>query len=101
MYLLLALAEAGSATSPIDWNIALGVGSLALVAGGIAAVVRRSLRPGQAFGVLGIAVAMAGLTAATSLFPSGVPRAVITVTLAVAGVAMAVAVATRPLPRFR
>jgi hypothetical protein len=39
-------------------EIALGVGSLVLLAGGVTAVVRRAIRPGQALGVVGIAAAV-------------------------------------------
>ena len=37
---------------------ALGVGSLVLLAGGVTAVVRRAIRPGQALGVIAIAAAV-------------------------------------------
>jgi uncharacterized membrane protein YwaF len=40
-------------------QIALGCGSLVLLTAGVVAMVRRSVRPGQALGVLGIAVAVA------------------------------------------
>ncbi len=40
-------------------EVALGVGSLVLLAGGVTAVVRRAIRPSQAVGVLAIAAAVA------------------------------------------
>jgi hypothetical protein len=99
--LLLAETTAGATAGGIAWDVALGVGSLVLMVGGITALVRRSIRPSQALGVLGVALAVAVITALASQFPSGVYRVLITLTTTAAGAVMAVAVAIRPQRRIR
>jgi lipase chaperone LimK len=101
--LLLAQVQAAAApdSGGIAWDVALGVGSLVVLVGGITALVKRSIRPSQALGVLGVALAVAGITALASYFPSALYRVLITLTMTVAGALMAVAVATRPQRRIR
>jgi hypothetical protein len=84
-------------------EIALGVGSLVLLAGGVTAASRQAIRPGQAWGVLGIAatVAVIALLAGRvgqdlgSLYQFAV---VAPTTLA--GIAMAVMLVLRPPRRI-
>jgi hypothetical protein len=101
----LLLAQVQGAAAPegggIAWDVALGVGSLVVLVGGITALVKRSIRPSQALGVLGVALAVAVITALASHFPSTFYRVLITLTTTTAGVLMAVAVATRPQRRIR
>jgi hypothetical protein len=98
---LLALRDSGPQSGPIAWDVALGIGSLVLFVGGITAVVRRNLRPTQALGILGVALAVATITALASTFPGTVYPVLIIITLALAGGAMAVAIGTRPERRIR
>ena len=99
--LLLAQVQAAADSGGIAWDVALGVGSLVVLVGGITALVKRSIRPSQALGVLGVALAVAGITALASYFPNALYRVLITLTMTVAGALMAVAVATRPQRRIR
>ena len=82
---------------------ALGVGSLVLMAGGVTALVRRALRPGQALGVVAIAVVV-GLIAAFAHALGGrmgaVYEAAIVVSTTIAGIVMAVVVVTTPPRRI-
>jgi hypothetical protein len=93
---LAAPAQAG----PVDWDIALGVASLVLLTGGVVAVVKRAMRPGQALGVLGIGAAVFVIAAFASRFPSEFSRILIIGTVTAAGMAMAAAVVTRPPRRI-
>ncbi len=99
--LLRAMADMPPESRAISWDVALGVGSLVLFVGGITALVRRSMRPSQALGILGVALAVATITALASVFPGSDYRVLIIATLALAGGAMAVAVAIRPQRRIR
>lgn len=96
-----AAAAAQAASGGISWDVALGVGSLVVLAGGITALVRRAIRPAQALGVLGVALAVAVIAALASHFPSSLYRVLIILTTTAAGAAMAVAVVTRPQRRIR
>jgi hypothetical protein len=99
--LVRAMTGAPPQSGGIAWDVALGVASVVVFVGGVTALVRRSLRPGQALGVLAVALAVATITALATTFPSSVYRVLIIITLALAGAAMAVAVATRPQRRIR
>ena len=96
----LALAAAQPRAGNVSWTVALGVGSLVLLAGGVAALVHRSMRPGQALGVLGVALAVVVIAALASEFPSGAYRVLIIGSTTVAGMAMAAAVVARPRRRM-
>ena len=85
-------------------QVALGVGSLVLLAGGSTAMVRRSMGPGQAISVLAIAVVVAvvalladWLTRSRGLGSFYGPAVIVTTTLA--GIVMAVAAVARPHSR--
>lgn len=92
---------AATLSGPISWDVALGVGSLVIVVGGVTALVRRAIRPGQALGVLGVAAAVSVIVALATRFPGGFYPVLITLTTAAAGAGMAVAVVTRPERRIR
>ena len=80
-------------------EFALGIGSLVLFAGGVTAAARREIRPGQALTVLGIAAAVAVIVALADWVGGrlgGFYTAAIVLPTALAGMAMAVAVVTRP-----
>lgn len=85
-------------------EVALGVGSLVLLVGGVCALVRRDIRPSQAATVLGIAVAVAAIALlATTLAPSFgsfYAFAVIAPTT-LTGAVMAASVVGRPVRRGR
>jgi hypothetical protein len=103
MYLtrLFALAAAETRATGVSWDVALGVGSLVLLAGGLTAVVNRSMRPGQALGVVGVAIAVVVIAALASTFPSDFYRILIIATTTFAGVGMAAAIVSRPQRRIR
>jgi 1,4-dihydroxy-2-naphthoate octaprenyltransferase len=102
MYLTaLVVLAAETRAAAVSWDVALGAGSLVLFTGGLTAVVRRAMRPGQALGVLGLAIAVAAIAALASTFPSDFYRILIIGTTTVAGAAMAAAIVSRPLPRIR
>jgi hypothetical protein len=82
-------------------ELALGVGSLVLVAGGTAALIRRAMRPGQAVSVLGIAV----LVAVIALLAESLARGrglgsfyvvLVVATMTLAGMLAAVVVIVQP-----
>jgi hypothetical protein len=80
-------------------EFALGVGSLVVLAGGVAAALRREIRPGQATAVLGIAIAVAGIAALARMLSErlgGFYAVAIVLPTTLAGIAMAVALVTRP-----
>lgn len=90
----------------MSWNLALSVGSLVLIAGGVAAIMRRAMRFSQALGVLGIAVAVALVAAfASRLVDEGAVGtlylAAVALTCAIGGAAMAVAIVVRRPNRLR
>jgi hypothetical protein len=103
MYLtaLSAIAAVETRATAVSWDVALGAGSLVLLAGGLAAVVKRSMRPGQAVGVLAVAIAVAGIAALASSFPSDAYRILIIGTTTFAGAGMAAAIVSRPQRRIR
>jgi hypothetical protein len=84
-------------------EIALGVGSVVLLAGGVTAAARRAIRPGQAWGVLGIAAAVAVIALLAGrvgqALGSGYQFAVVAPTT-LAGIAMAVMLVLRPPRRI-
>ncbi len=76
-------------------EVALGVGSLVLLAGGITAVVRRAIRPGQALGVVAIAAAVSIIAVLADWLADGrsmgaVYRFAVVAPTTLAGMAMAV-----------
>jgi hypothetical protein len=84
----------------VSWNAALAVASIVFLAVGVAALVKRAMRPTQAVGVLVVAVAVGAVTgAASSLAGDGAGgvlyTGLIALTCAVGGAAMAVAIVTR------
>jgi hypothetical protein len=90
----------------VSWNVALAVGSLVLLAGGVASMVKRTMRPSQAISILVVAVGVAAVAAiATSIAGEGAGgalfTAVIVLTCAVGGAAMAVAIVLRKPDRLR
>ena len=86
-------------------EVAFGVGSLVLLAGGTTAFVRRSMRPGQAVSVVAIAIAVATVALLAQRLASGRGLGgfytfAVTATTALAGIAMAIAVVARPNSRM-
>jgi hypothetical protein len=86
-------------------EVAFGVASLVLLAGGITAMIRRSMRPGQAVAVLIIAVVVAVVALLAQWLAGGrgfggVYTFAVTATTALAGIVMAVAVVARPNSRM-
>jgi hypothetical protein len=86
-------------------QVALGVGSLVLLAGGLVAVVKRRMTPVHAASVLLIAVVVAAVALladwlAGRLGLGGFYVAMVVLTTTVAGIAMAVAVIIRPPRRI-
>ena len=84
----------------MSWNVALAVASVVLLAGGLSAMLKRAMRPSQAVGVLLVAVAVGAVTAAASSLAGdgaggAVYTALIALTCAAGGSAMAVAIVTR------
>jgi hypothetical protein len=80
-------------------EVAMGVGSLVLLAAGVAAALRRTIRPTQALGVLGIAAAVAVVALLADLLADrlgGLYRFAVVAPTTVAGIVMAVSLATRP-----
>ena len=74
---------------------AIGVGSLVLLAGGVTAVVRRAIRPGQALGVVGIAAAVAVIAGLAGWFAErrslgALYEFAVVAPTALAGIAMAI-----------
>jgi hypothetical protein len=99
-----AAAEAG--LSGGAWQVAMGTGALVLLAGGITAVVRREMRPGQALGVAGLALAVSALALLVSLLAGrsavtgGAYTFLVVATTTIGGMALAVAVVSaRPRRR--
>jgi hypothetical protein len=85
-------------------EVALGVGSLVLLAGGITALFRRSMTPGQGLGVLALAVTVAVIALLGDWIShrrnlGGFYVFALTATVTLAGVVMAVAVVARPPSR--
>jgi hypothetical protein len=85
-------------------EFAFGVGSLVLLAGGITALVRRSMTPGQAGGVLAIAAVVAAIAWLGDLLADrrslgGFYSFALTASITLAGIAMAVAVVALPHSR--
>jgi hypothetical protein len=102
MYLTpLVVLAAETRAVAVSWDVALGAGSLILLTGGLTAVIRRAMRLGQALGVLALAIAVAGIAALASTFPSDFYRILIIGTTTLAGAGMAAAIVSRPLPRIR
>jgi peptidoglycan/LPS O-acetylase OafA/YrhL len=97
----LIVAAAPAQHGTVSWEVVLGVASLVVLAGGVTAAIKRSIRPTQALGVVGVAVAMGAIVAFASYLPVAAFRVVAIVCLAAAGIAMAVNIVTRPLPRIR
>lgn len=90
----------------VSWNIALAVGSLVLLAGGVTAMVKRAMRLSQALSIVVVAVGVAVVAAtATSIAGDGAGgalyTALIVLTCAAGGVAMAVAIVLRKPNRLR
>ena len=90
----------------VSWNVALAVGSLVLLAGGVAAMVKRTMRPSQALSILVVAVGVAAVAAAATSIAGDGPlgalyTALIVLTCAVGGVSMAVAIVLRKPDRLR
>jgi hypothetical protein len=86
-------------------EIALGVGSLVLLAGGLAAVIRRTMTPVQAVTVLVIAAVVAVVTLLADMLADRLGLGsfyvfVVVLTTTVAGIAMAIAVIIRPPRRI-
>ena len=86
-------------------QVALGVGSLVLLAGGVAAVVRRTMTPVQVASVLLIAGVVAVVTLLADwlserLGLGGFYVFAVVLTITVAGIAMAIAVIIRPPRRM-
>lgn len=78
-------------------ELAVGAGSLVLLAGGLAAMIRRAMRPGQALSVAGIAAAVALIAWVAQIVGHGRPLGalyvfLVVVSMTVAGVAMAIAI---------
>ena len=82
-------------------QIPLFAGSLVLLAAGAAGLRRRSLTPGRALAVLGVAVAVAGLAWLGSRFPTTLYVVGIVVPVTVAGALMGVAIVTARERRIR
>jgi peptidoglycan/LPS O-acetylase OafA/YrhL len=81
-------------------EVAIGVGSLVLLAGGLTAAVRRTIRPGQAAAVAGIAVAVAAIALFASwIGDNGLYHFAVVAPTALAGIVMAVSVVSRPTRR--
>jgi peptidoglycan/LPS O-acetylase OafA/YrhL len=98
---MLALLADRTPAGPVAWNVAIGVASLVLLAGGLTAVIKRTMRPGQALSILGVAVAVLAITALATRFQITFYRVMIILPIAAAGIAMAVAIVLRPPPRIR
>jgi hypothetical protein len=98
---VLPLLATEAQSGGIAWDVALGVGSLVMLVGGVTALVKRSIRPSQALGVLAVALAVATIAALASQFPGSFYPALITLTSTTAGAAMAVAVVIQPVRRIR
>jgi hypothetical protein len=86
-------------------QVALGLGSLVLLAGGLAAVVRRTMTPVQAVSVLLIALVVAAVALladwlAGRLGLGSFYVVAVLLTTTIAGIAMAVAVIIRPPSRI-
>lgn len=86
-------------------EVAFGVASLVLLAGGITAMIRRSMRPGQAVAVLVIAIVVAAIALlarglATGRGFGGFYLFAVTATTTLAGIVAAVAVVSRPHSRM-
>ena len=83
-------------SQPTSWNAVLGVGSLVLLAAGIAAMVRKQMRPGQAVAILVVAVGVATVAAFASRFPSGLYAFAVIASTTIAGIVATIAILTRP-----
>ena len=82
-------------------EVAIGVGSLVLLAGGVTAAVRRTIRPGQAVAIVGIAVTVAVIALfANWLEQAAIYRFAVVAPTALAGIVMAVSVVSRPPRRM-
>jgi hypothetical protein len=78
-------------------EVAIGVGSLVLLAGGLTAAIRRAIRPGQAVAVVGIAVTVAAIALFASwLGQAAIYRFAVVAPTTLAGIVMAVSVVLRP-----
>jgi hypothetical protein len=80
---------------PTSWDVVLGVASFVLLAGGVTAVVRRRMDPGQAVAILAVAVGVGAVAAFATRFPSGFYATAVVATVTLAGIVMAVAVVGR------
>jgi hypothetical protein len=86
-------------------EVAFGVGSLVLVAGGITAMIRKWMRPGQAVAVLVIAIAVAAVALLAQWLAhgrglGGFYTFAVTATTTLAGIVMTIAVVSRPHSRM-
>jgi hypothetical protein len=82
-------------------EVALGVGSLVLLAAGTTAAVRRAIRPGQALVVVGIAATVAAIALFAGWLGQGaLYRFAVVAPTALAGIVMAVSVVLRPPRRI-
>jgi hypothetical protein len=86
-------------------EVAFGVGSLVLLAGGITAMIRRSMRPGQAVSVLLIALVVTAVALLAQWLAhgrglGGLYTFAVTATTTLAGIAMAVTVVARAHSRM-
>ena len=86
-------------------QVAFGVGSLVLLAGGVAAMVKRSMRPGQAVGIVVIAIVVGVLALVARWLSTGRGLGgpyvfAVTATTTIAGMVMAIAVVTQPNSRM-
>ena len=82
-------------------QVSLFAGALVLLTAGVVGLRRRSLTPGRALGVLGIAAAVAGLAWLGSRFPTALYAVGIIVPVTAAGVLMAVSIVTARERRVR
>lgn len=80
---------------PTSWDVVFGVASFVLLAGGVAAMVRRRMAPGQAVGVLAAAVGVGAVAAFATRFSNGFYATAVVATVTLAGIVMAVAVVSR------
>ena len=94
------LAATAVGSGGTRWDLALGVGSLILLAGGVAAMVARSMDLRQALTLLALAAVMSALTLLALRLPdvgalaSEVYVGVAIFMISIGGVAMAILVAT-------
>lgn len=82
------------------WDVAVGAGAFVLLAGGMTAMVKRTMRPEQAVRVVVVALGVALVAAFASRLPNVVLVFLAIASTVVGGAAMAVAIVSRPESRI-